>query len=84
MRVLPEDGDFFVGGGGGGGLEDLNGVAFFEEVAAYPDAFAVDEDLLVVDPGLGLFFGDVLLFGDDGEEALAFLTGFDGEGGGLH
>ena len=53
-------------------------------MTANPDAFAVDENAFFIDPGLGLFFGYVLFFGNDGEEALPFLAMFDVERCFLH
>ena len=53
-------------------------------MAANPDTLAVDKNAFFINPSLGLFFGYVLLFGDDGEEALSFLAMFDGKRSFLH
>ena len=53
-------------------------------MATNPDTLAVNENALFINPSLGLFFGYVLLFGDDGEEALFLLAMFDGERSFLH
>ena len=53
-------------------------------MATNPYTFSVNKNALFINPSLGLFFGYVLLFGDDGEEALSFLAMFDGERSFLH
>ena len=65
-------------------MQNFDGVVFFEKVATNPDTLAVNENAFFINPSLGLFFGYVLLFGDDGKEALSFLAMFDGERSFLH
>ena len=42
-------------------------------MAANPDTLAVDKNAFFINPSLGLFFGYVLLFGDDGERGVVLL-----------
>ncbi len=65
-------------------MQDFDSIIFFEKMATNPDSLSVDENTFFIDPTLGLFFGYVLLFGDDDEETLSTLAMFDGECSFLH